>query len=42
MIDEFIDIINQLYWDGYAEQLARESPEIFQYEYNEFLNCYNL
>jgi hypothetical protein len=41
MIEEFIEIINQLYWDGYAEQLVKDDPEAFTNQYNEFLNNYN-
>jgi len=42
MIEIFIELTNQIFWDGYAQQLAQENPEGFQYEFNEFLNSYNL
>ena len=40
--EEFIEFLNQIYWEGYAEQLAKENPVAFQMEYNEFFNAYNL
>ena len=40
--EEFIEFLNQIYWEGYAEQLAKENPATFQMEYNEFFNAYNL
>jgi len=42
MYETFIEFLNQIYWDGYAEQLARENPEAFRIEYTEFFNAYNL
>lgn len=41
MYDLFIELTNQLFWEGYAEQLAIENPQIFTIEYNDFLNNYN-
>jgi hypothetical protein len=41
MYELFIMLTDQLFWDGYTEQLAKEQPEIFNYQYNEFLNTYN-
>jgi len=40
MIDLFIALTDQLFWEGYAQQLAKENPEAFQFEYNDFLNNY--
>jgi hypothetical protein len=34
----FYDLLNQIYWDGYAEDLAGSNPEKFNFELNEFLN----
>ncbi|RKR83354.1 hypothetical protein BDD43_3560 [Mucilaginibacter gracilis] len=42
MIDIFIEITNQLFWEGYAEQLAKENPAGFQRELTDFINCYTL
>jgi hypothetical protein len=42
MYEAFIEFLTQIYWEGYAEQLANENPEAFQREYNEFFNAYNL
>ena len=41
MYELFIELLNQIFWEGYAEQLAQDNPEEFQFEYNEFLNTYN-
>ena len=40
MYQEFIELLDQLYWDGYAAQLAAENPAKFTFELNEFLNTY--
>lgn len=40
MIDAFYDFVNAIYWDGYAQQMAEENPEKFNFELNEFLNNY--
>lgn len=41
MIDLFIELTDQLFWEGYAEQLAKENPALFQSEFKDFLNNYN-
>lgn len=41
MLEIFIELTNQLFWDGYAQELAKENPAGFQMEFNEFLNAYN-
>jgi hypothetical protein len=40
MYEQFIELTNQLYWDGYAEQLAQENPARFQFELSDFMNLY--
>ena len=40
MYELFIEFMNQLFWEGYAESLAQDNPALFQYEFNEFLNDY--
>lgn len=40
MYEQFIELTNQLFWEGYAEQLARENPARFQLELSDFLNTY--
>jgi len=42
MIELFIELTDQIFWEGYAEQLAGENPAIFQQELNEFMNSYNI
>jgi len=41
MVEIFIELTNQIYWGGYAQQLAKDNPALFQFEFNEFLNNYN-
>jgi len=41
MLELFIELTNQIFWDGYAEQLAKDNPADFQIELAEFVNCYN-
>ena len=42
MIEIFIELTNQIFWEGYAEQLAKYNPAQFQMELAEFQNCYSL
>lgn len=41
MYELFIEVTNQLFWEGYAEQLAKDNPARFQMELAEFVNLYN-
>lgn len=41
MLELFIELTNQLFWMGYAEQMAKEKPEVFRFEFKEFINAYN-
>jgi hypothetical protein len=41
MLEIFIELTNQIFWEGYAERLASENPVAFQMELAEFTNCYN-
>ncbi|MHB8206409.1 hypothetical protein [Mucilaginibacter sp.] len=41
MIELFIELTNQIFWEGYAEQLAAANPAVFQMELADFMNCYN-
>lgn len=40
--EAFREFLNQIYWDGYAEQLASENPTGFQSEYAGFTTNYYL
>ena len=42
MYELFIELMNQIFWEGYAEQMAKENPADFQFQYNEFLTAYNI
>jgi len=41
MLELFIELTNQIFWVGYAQELAVSNPILFQFEFNEFLNNYN-
>ena len=40
MIEAFVDMVDGIYFIGYAEQMANEDPEKFQFELDEFLSNY--
>ena len=40
MIDLFIEVTDQLFWQGYTEQLSKDDPQRFSMELNDFLNNY--
>ena len=42
MLELFIELTNQIFWEGYAQQLAIENPEAFQIELTDFLINYSL
>lgn len=41
MYELFVELTDQLFYEGYAEQLAKENPQAFQIEFNDFLNNYS-
>lgn len=41
MYELFIEWLDQLFWPGYAEQLATDDPGAFQTELAEFMNTYS-
>jgi len=40
MIEVFIELTDQIFWQGYAAQMAEIDPQRFQTEFNEFLTLY--
>lgn len=36
MYEQFIEYTDQIFWEGYAEQLAKEDPQRFRLEYMDF------
>lgn len=40
MYEVFIEMTDQLFWEGYAEELEKENPEQFNAELTEFLKDY--
>jgi len=40
MIEVFVELMDQLYYEGYTSQLASDDPERFNFELNDFLNNY--
>jgi hypothetical protein len=41
MIEIFVELTNQIFWEGYAEQLAKNNPAAFNMELADFINSYN-
>jgi len=41
MLEIFIELTDQIFWTGYAQQLAIDNPAAFQVELAEFINYYN-
>lgn len=41
MLELFIEFTDQIFWKGYAEQLAESNPEKYRHELNDFLTLYN-
>jgi len=41
MYELFVELTDQLFYEGYAEQLAQSDPKKFQIEFNDFLNTYS-
>lgn len=37
MIETFIEVTDQIFWEGYTEELAESDPQRFQIELNEFI-----
>jgi hypothetical protein len=42
MYEQFIELTNQIFWEGYAETLAKENPARFQLEISDFMNTYQI
>jgi len=40
MYELFIQLTDQIFWEGYAENLATENPKAFNFELDLFLNTY--
>ena len=41
MIELFIEYLDSIYWEGYAQQLASDNPQAYTFELNQFLDNYN-
>lgn len=41
MYELFVELTDQLFYEGYAEQLAQTDPQALQTEFNDFLNAYS-
>ncbi len=37
----FRELLSEIYWPGYAENLARENPTAYQREYYYFISLYD-
>lgn len=40
MYEVFIEQLDAIYWQGYAEQLAETNPTAFTFELNQFFTNY--
>ena len=40
MYEIFLELMDQIFWAGYTEQLAEENPTAFNFEFDNFLNSY--
>jgi len=40
MYEQFIELTNQIFGEGYAEALAQDNPARFQLELSDFMNTY--
>lgn len=40
MYEQFIEFTDQIFWEGYAEQLANDDPARFMEELNDFIHIY--
>jgi hypothetical protein len=41
MLELFIEMVDTIFYDGYAEQLSKENPARFNFELEEFMNAYS-
>ena len=41
MVEVFRDLLDKIYFSGFAEQLKREEPDRYQWELAEFIKIYN-
>ena len=41
MIEAFHDLLDQLYWSGYAVKLMVDDPETYTWELDEFTKLYS-
>jgi len=41
MLELFIEMTNQVFWEGYAQQLSIENPAVFKFRFKQFLDSYN-
>lgn len=39
--EPFKDLLDEIYWSGYAETLAEENPEAYSLEYYYFMALYD-
>lgn len=40
MIEAFEDYMDSIFWEGFTEQLKKEEPDRFSWEYAEFIKLY--
>ncbi|WP_184544266.1 hypothetical protein [Mucilaginibacter sp. FT3.2] len=40
MLELFIEMTNQVFWEGYAQQLSTENPELYKFRFKQFNDSY--
>lgn len=41
IVEVFIEHLDNIFYEGYAYQLAAENPEAYTFEFNQFMDSYN-
>ncbi|WP_262497713.1 hypothetical protein [Pedobacter ginsengisoli] len=42
MLDAFVEFLDKMYWEGYAEEFERDNPTAFYNQFREFRNNHGL
>lgn len=41
MLELFVEMTNQVFWEGYAQQLSIENPAVFRFRFKQFIDSYD-
>jgi len=42
LVEVFIELLDGIFYSGYARNLAEQNPELYNYEFSQFLLNYSL